>query len=182
MSHQDECVLGLTGSNRRKIAPIPEESSPPRIIAALLTPSSTPAHGGKDISPPLTAAHVHGARRTGFSFSFAKRKCCHEVLRAPGQQLKSVCCPGCGANTIEASAPCPTRAKLLRQHHHGFIDSRHLPAWRPHSMVSEGPLATDASFARKAFDCDMSEDMLGAHSVSLMASTPSVTHKNNWLQ
>jgi hypothetical protein len=50
------------------------------------------------------------------------------------------------------------------------------------SMVSEGPLATDASFARKAFDCGMSEDMLGARSVSLMVSTPSVTHKKNWLQ
>jgi hypothetical protein len=50
------------------------------------------------------------------------------------------------------------------------------------SMVSEGPLATDASFARQAFDNDMSEDMLGAHSVSLMVSTPSVTHKKNWLQ
>ncbi len=50
------------------------------------------------------------------------------------------------------------------------------------SMVSEGPLATDASFARQAFDYDMSEDMLGAHSVSLMVSTPSVTHKKNWLQ
>jgi hypothetical protein len=50
------------------------------------------------------------------------------------------------------------------------------------SMVSEGPLATDASFARQAFDCDMSEDMLGARSVSLMVSTPSVTHKKNWLQ
>jgi hypothetical protein len=49
-------------------------------------------------------------------------------------------------------------------------------------MVSEGPLATDASFARQAFDRDMSEDMLGAHSVSLMVSTPSVTHKKNWLQ
>jgi hypothetical protein len=50
------------------------------------------------------------------------------------------------------------------------------------SMVSEGPLATDASFARKAFDCDMSEDMLGAHSVALMVSPPSVTHTKNWLQ
>ncbi len=50
------------------------------------------------------------------------------------------------------------------------------------SMVSEGPLATDASFARQAFDWNMSEDMLGAHSVSLMVSTPSVTHKKNWLQ
>jgi hypothetical protein len=49
-------------------------------------------------------------------------------------------------------------------------------------MVSEGPLATDASFARQAFDYDMSEDMLGAHSVSLMVSTSSVTHKKNWLQ
>ncbi len=27
----------------------------------------------------------------------------------------------------------------------------------------------------------MSEDMLGAHSVSLMVSTSSVTHKKNWL-
>jgi hypothetical protein len=49
-------------------------------------------------------------------------------------------------------------------------------------MVSEGPLATNASFARQAFDCDMSEDMLGARSVSLMVSTPSVIHKKNWLQ
>jgi hypothetical protein len=53
MSLQDECVLGLTGSKRRKIAPIPEESSSPRTIATLLTPSSTPARGGKDISPRL---------------------------------------------------------------------------------------------------------------------------------
>jgi hypothetical protein len=53
MSLQDECVLGLTGSKRRKIAPIPEESSSPRTISALLTPLSTPARGGKDISPRL---------------------------------------------------------------------------------------------------------------------------------
>ncbi len=53
MSLQDECVLGLTRSKRRKIARIPEESSSPRTIATLLTPSSTPARGGKDISPRL---------------------------------------------------------------------------------------------------------------------------------
>ena len=64
-----------------------------------------------------------------------------------------------------------------------ILDSSLLGGHTVHdSMVSEGPLATDASFARKAFDYDMSEDMLGAHSVSLMVSTPSVTHNKKWLQ
>ncbi len=157
------------GSKRRKIAPIPEESCSPRIIATLLTPSSTPARGGKDILPhlPLPISMVL-ARQDAASVSESE-----SAATKSSEPLASSSSQSAAQAVTQTSSKPPRHVRREQSCcdstivDSSILDSSLLGGHTVRdSMVSEGPLATDASFARQAFDYDISEDMLGAHSVA----------------